>query len=89
MGSAEPDDELKGTKTSIVVRRLQDELPLARVVYVSATGASETEHFNGGTGAMELLAMQMKREGKYLVRSLSFKGASFDVEEMQMTNEQV
>jgi hypothetical protein len=37
---------------------------------------------------MELLAMQMKREGKYLVRSLSFKGASFDVEEVELTKAQ-
>ena len=32
--------------------------------------------------------MQMKREGKYLVRSLSFKGASFDVEEVELTKAQ-
>ncbi len=33
----------------------------------------------GGVGAMELCAMHMKAQGQYLARSLSFRGASFDV----------
>lgn len=37
-------DDSKSTKTSIAVRELQERLPQARVVYVSATGASELHH---------------------------------------------
>lgn len=35
----------------------------------------------GGAGAMEFLAMELKLSGKYLSRSLSFKGATFVVAE--------
>lgn len=34
----------------------------------------------GGAGAMEVLAMELKRTGKYLSRTLSFKDATFKVE---------
>ena len=93
--------------------QLQKLLPNARVVYVSATGASEPEHLlyasrlglwgsgtsfadpiefakeitEGGPSAMELLAMQMKQSGKYLARSLSFKGATFEVVDVPLTKQ--
>ena len=35
----------KATKTATFVAELQERLPLARIVYVSATGASEPKHF--------------------------------------------
>jgi len=80
-------------------------LPQARVVYCSATGASEPrnlgymvrlglwgdgtsfENFHqflgalekGGVGALELVAMDMKARGMYVCRTLSYKGADFDV----------
>jgi len=95
------------------VLQLQKLLPNARVVYVSATGASEPEHLlyasrlglwgsgtsfagpiefakeitEGGPSAMELLAMQMKQSGKYLARSLSFKGATFEVVDVPLTKQ--
>lgn len=34
---------------------------------------------------MELLSMQMKRDGQYLARSLSFKGATFQIEDEQLS----
>lgn len=33
----------------------------------------------GGVGAMELCAMHMKTQGQYLARSLSFRGATFEI----------
>ena len=79
---------------------LQKSLKHARVVYASATGASEPKHMSymsriglwgagtgfrnsdqfvdaltkAGVGAMELVAMDMKRRGVYLARQLSFAG---------------
>uniref|UniRef100_A0A0C3TLL1 Strawberry notch AAA domain-containing protein n=1 Tax=Guillardia theta (strain CCMP2712) TaxID=905079 RepID=A0A0C3TLL1_GUITC len=102
-----------GTKSATAVIEIQQQLPLARVVYVSATGASEPEHLlyasrlglwgpgtsfdtpdtfvreirSGGTGAMELLAMELKQLGQYLARSLSFKGAEFEVVEEEIDQE--
>jgi hypothetical protein len=104
-------EHIHGTKSAQAVLRLQKLLPNARVVYVSATGASEPEHLlyasrlglwgtgtsfsdslqfakeikEGGPSAMELLAMQMKQSGKYLARSLSFKGSSFEVVDVPLT----
>lgn len=104
-------EHIHGTKSAQAVLRLQKLLPNARVVYVSATGASEPEHLlyasrlglwgtgtsfrdslefakeikEGGPSAMELLCMQMKQSGKYLARSLSFKGSSFEVVDVPLT----
>ena len=106
-------EQMHGTKSAQAVLRLQKLLPNARVVYVSATGASEPEHLlyasrlglwgagtcfrdslefakeikAGGPSAMELLCMQMKQSGKYLARSLSFKGSSFEVVDVPLTKD--
>jgi len=103
--------QMEGTNSALAVLLLQKLLPNARIVYVSATGASEPEHLlyasrlglwgtgtsfadpfefateikAGGPSAMELLAMQMKQSGKYLARSLSFKGATFEVVDVPLT----
>ena len=94
----------KPSRTAKNVERLQQDLPNARIVYASATGASEVKHMaymtrlglwgagtpwvdfrqlrsfleSKGTGAMELLATELKTRGAYLARSLSFAGVSFD-----------
>ena len=112
-GTGGGSSSIDGTASAQAVLLLQKLLPLARVVYVSATGASEPEHLlyasrlglwgtgtsfsdandfakeirEGGPSAMELLAMQMKQSGKYLARSLSFKGASFEVVDVPLTKE--
>ncbi|KAL3107892.1 hypothetical protein niasHT_019893 [Heterodera trifolii] len=101
----------KPTKTGKVVLELQQALPGARIVYASATGATEPRNMaymsrlglwglgltfktfgefihaveNRGVGAMEMVAMDMKLRGLYLSRQLSFKGASFSVEETPLT----
>jgi hypothetical protein len=96
----------KSTATARVVAEVQRRLPKARVVYVSATGASEIQHLaymsrlglwgpgtafenaadftksvkGNGTGALELVAMDLKGRGIFLARSLSFRGADFSTE---------
>ncbi|KAH7839686.1 hypothetical protein Vadar_007346 [Vaccinium darrowii] len=85
-------------------------LPEARIIYCSATGASEPRNmgymvrlglwgagtcfvdfhdFLGtiqkrGVGALELVAMDMKARGMYVCRTLSYKGAEFEVVEIPL-----
>ena len=99
------------TQTARATKNVQAALPNARVVYVSATGASELSHMaymdrlglwgqgtafastkafvdalaNRGTGAMEMIAMDMKGRGMFLSRTLSYRGASFRVHEEAFT----
>ena len=100
----------KPSKTGHTVLELQKSLKHARIVYASATGASEPKHMSymsriglwgagtgfrnsdqfvetltkAGVGAMELVAMDMKRRGVYLARQLSFSGCSFELEEVAL-----
>ena len=102
----------KPSKTGHTVLELQKSLKHARVVYASATGASEPKHMSymsriglwgagtgfrnseqfidaltkAGVGAMELVAMDMKRRGVYLARQLSFEGCSFELDEVPLDN---
>ena len=88
----------KPSKTGATVLELQRSLKHARVIYASATGASEPKHMSymsrlglwgagtgfrnsdqfidaltkAGVGAMELVAMDMKRRGVYLGLCLTF-----------------
>ncbi|KAJ9551193.1 hypothetical protein OSB04_015238 [Centaurea solstitialis] len=104
------------TRTGEAVLEIQARLPEARVVYCSATGASEPRNLGymvrlglwgagtsfedfrdflganalpgaldkGGVGALELVAMDMKARGMYVCRTLSYKGAEFDVLEVPL-----
>jgi len=100
-----PEAGSQPTRTGKAVLEIQEMLPQARVIYCSATGASEPrnlgymirlglwgdgtsfENFHqflgalekGGVGALELVAMDMKARGMYVCRTLSYKGADFDV----------
>lgn len=104
----------KPTATGQTVIDLQDKLPKARIVYSSATGATDVKNmaymtrlhlwgegtsfytFNdfmykieaGGIGAMEIVARDMKAQGKYLSRSISFEGVDYDEVIHPLTNEQ-
>ncbi|XP_008791000.1 protein FORGETTER 1 isoform X1 [Phoenix dactylifera] len=95
----------QATRTGEAVLEIQARLPEARVVYCSATGASEPRNMGymvrlglwgagtcflkfhdflgaldkGGVGALELVAMDMKARGMYVCRTLSYKGAEFEV----------
>ncbi|NJM50197.1 MAG: methyltransferase [Sphingomonadales bacterium] len=95
--------------------RLQNALPNARVIYSSATGASEIENIayasrlglwgkdtafsnqagfiseikQGGIAAMEIVARELKAQGLYVARSLSFEGVEYDILEHELTDEQI
>lgn len=99
-GKSEP------TQTAVAVVTLQDTLRDSRVLYCSATGATEPrnmgymvrlglwgqrdsgfqnfQHFltsvtEDKLSVLEMVAMEMKARGMYLSRSLSYKGADFDM----------
>ncbi len=81
------------------VVELQRQLPKARILYVSATGATDPENLcymtrlglwgprtafptkldfvnmlkNRGVGAMELVAMDLKQQGLFIARTLSYQ----------------
>nr|GEX46630.1 protein FORGETTER 1 isoform X2 [Tanacetum cinerariifolium] len=100
----------QSTRTGEAVLDIQARLPEARVVYCSATGASEPRNLGymvrlglwgagtsfedfraflgalekGGVGALELVAMDMKARGMYVCRTLSYKGAEFEVVEVPL-----
>ena len=100
------------TRTARLVVALQERLPMARVLYCSATGVSDIKHmayatrlglwgganplyptfesFHGalakrGVGAMEMLALEMKRKGLFLARTLSWAGAEFHTLEVALS----
>jgi hypothetical protein len=101
----------KSSKTAQNVIAVQQACKQARVVYVSATGASELSHLaymerlglwgegtffrtnkdfthsigRKGTGAMELVAMDLKAQGLFLARSLSYRGAEFTTDFVGLT----
>lgn len=105
-----PEAGNKATQVGMKVQDLQNELPNARIVYCSATGASEPRNMGymvrlglwgeghagfpnfsrfldaiqgkggaaaGNMAALELVAMDMKAQGMYVCRTLSFAGAEF------------
>ncbi|ETN78639.1 helicase protein [Necator americanus] len=122
-----PTTGAKPTKTGRMVLELQKALPNARVVYASATGATEPRNMaymtrlglwgqgqafpefinfinaveRRGVGAMEIVAMDMKgvldtvffpsrtiqQRGLYLARQLSFRGVSFTVQEVPLSDD--
>ncbi|KAG9439302.1 hypothetical protein H6P81_019467 [Aristolochia fimbriata] len=110
-----PEAGSQSTRTGEAVLEIQARLPQARVVYCSATGASEPRNMGymvrlglwgtgtcfskfhdflgalekGGVGALELVAMDMKARGMYVCRSLSYKGAEFEVIEAPLEAEMV
>lgn len=102
------------TATGKYVLSLQQRLPLARVLYCSATGVSDIKHMGyavrlglwgnhthfmnfdvfreslseKGVGALELLALEMKRAGSFVARTLCWNGAEFNTEKITLSNEQ-
>jgi hypothetical protein len=100
----------KPTMAGMAVRDLQDRLPNARVVYASATGASESKNLaymsrlglwgdgqpfkdvatfidfveEHGVSAMEVVALDLKWQGIFLARQLSFAGATFEIREVEL-----
>jgi len=106
-----PEKGSKPTKTGQAVQLLQSRLPKARVVYASATGASDCKNmgymsrlglwgcegapfrtlpeFTGfvgesGVTAMEVVALDLKWQGIFVARQLSFDGATFEIREVTL-----
>jgi predicted RNA methylase len=104
-----------GSEQGIAGVRLQNLLPRARVLYVSATGASDVNNLayatrlglwgpgtafadrrtfvdslrRGGIAAMELIARDLKMQGLYVARALSFAGVEYDILEQRLTPDQI
>ena len=104
-----------GSDQGIAGVRLQNLLPRARVLYVSATGASDVNNLayatrlglwgpgtafadrrafveslrRGGIAAMELIARDLKMQGLYAARALSFAGVEYDILEHRLTPDQI
>ena len=104
-----------GSDQGIAGVRLQNLLPRARVLYVSATGASDVNNLayatrlglwgtgtafadrkafveslrRGGIAALELIARDLKMQGLYAARALSFAGVEYDILEHQLAVDQI
>ena len=115
LGSSSNRGKVKGSEQGMAGLRLQNHLPRARVLYASATGASDianlgytsrlglwgpetafptheafmTEIRAGGVAAMELVARDLKAQGLYLARALSFAGVEHEILEHSLTEAQV
>ncbi len=103
-----PQEGLRGKKAAalrgLAAVDFQNEIPDARLLYSSATGATEVAHFAyaerlglwgegtsfphkqrfiseikaSGIAGMEVIARDMKAQGVYMARSLSYDGVSYD-----------
>lgn len=115
LGSSSTRGKVKGSEQGMAGLRLQNHLPRARVLYASATGASDianlgytarlglwgpetafptheaflTEIRAGGVAAMELVARDLKAQGLYLARALSFAGVEYEILKHKLTEAQV
>ncbi len=115
LGGSSIRGKVKGSEQGMAGLRLQNHLPRARVLYASATGASDivnlgytsrlglwgpetafptheafmTEIRAGGVAAMELVARDLKAQGLYLARALSFAGVEYEILEHSLTEAQI
>jgi len=115
LGGSSARGKVKGSEQGMAGLRLQNHLPRARVLYASATGASDianlgytsrlglwgpetafptheafmTEIRAGGVAAMELVARDLKAQGLYLARALSFAGVEYEILEHSLTEAQI
>lgn len=104
----------KPSETALAGIELQNLLPKAKVIYMSATGATEVENLQyatrlglwgegtafpnekefisqikgGGISAMEMLAQDLKMEGVYLSRNISYEDVTYDKLTHKLTKEQ-
>ncbi len=107
--------KIKGSEQGMAGLRLQNLLPRARVLYASATGASDIANLGyatrlglwgpetafpnydkflsdiraGGISAMELVARDLKSQGLYLARALSFAGVEYEILEHALSQDQI
>jgi predicted RNA methylase len=102
----------EASKMALAGLELQNKLPKARIVYVSATGATEVSNLMYGTrlgiwgpntafenslafatniqaaglASMELVARDLKAQGSYIARSLSFDGVGYERLDVPLTD---
>ena len=107
--------KIMGSEQGMAGLRLQNLLPRARVLYASATGASDIANLGyaarlglwgpetafpnydkflsdiraGGISAMELVARDLKSQGLYLARALSFAGVEYEILEHALSAAQI
>ncbi len=107
--------KIKGSEQGLAGLRLQNLLPRARILYASATGASDIANLGyaarlglwgpetafpnydkflsdiraGGISAMELVARDLKSQGLYLARALSFAGVEYEILEHALSAAQI
>jgi predicted RNA methylase len=107
--------EKKGSLQGLTGVRLQNALPEARVIYSSATGASDINNLayatrlglwgpgtefatrdnfisdirSNGIAAMEVVARELKGQGRYIARSLSYEGIEYDILEHKLDKYQI
>lgn len=107
--------KVEGSQQGIAGVALQNHLPDARVIYASATGASDVNNLayavrlglwgpgtafrdresfiaeirEGGIAAMELVARDLKANGQYISRSLSFAGVEYEILKHNLTPDQI
>lgn len=115
LGGTSERGKVKGSEQGMAGLRLQNRLPRARVLYASATGASDIANLGyaarlglwgpetafptheafmaeiraGGVAAMELVARDLKAQGLYLARALSFAGVEYEILEHRLTEAQI
>ena len=115
IGSRDARGPSKGSEQGMAGLRLQNRLSRARILYASATGASDISNLGyatrlglwgpetafpthesfitdiraGGVAAMELVARDLKAQGLYLARALSFAGVEYEILEHRLTEAQV
>lgn len=106
--------KVKPSETALAGIEFQKLLPKAKVIYMSATGATEVENLQyatrlglwgegtafpnekefisqikgGGISAMEMLAQDLKMEGVYLSRNISYEDVTYDKLTHKLTKEQ-
>ena len=115
IGSRNARGASKGSEQGTAGLRLQNRVPRARILYASATGASDISNLGyatrlglwgpetafpthesfltditaGGVAAMELVARDLKAQGLYLARALSFAGVEYEILEHRLTDAQI
>jgi hypothetical protein len=115
LGEGGPRGRQGGSEQGLAGLRLQNRNPRAKILYVSATGATDVRNLAyatrlglwgegtafenrevfieqiraSGIAAMELVARDLKAQGLYTARALSFAGVEYDILEHRLSRGQI
>jgi predicted RNA methylase len=115
LGEGGPRGRQGGSEQGLAGLRLQNRNPRAKLLYVSATGATDVRNLAyatrlglwgegtafetreifiekiraSGLAAMELVARDLKAQGLYTARALSFAGVEYDILEHRLSSGQI